>query len=168
MYLIVDKASHNILHMSNAYPGEDKKPQDLLSSFDAETMDFGRSPGPYIPVRFVIEDGVVKDLDPAPPAPTEAPAETLDQARARTLHDITAQSLAQRAKLIPDHQLLNAGLGLYDAARVNTLRATVQAFRSEVARLEKAAGRAKTVKALEALKPAFPTALVAPKTPDSP
>ena len=169
MYLIVDKAKKTILHMSNAYPGEDKKPDDLLPGFDAATMDFGRAPGPFIPVRFAIEDGVVKDLDAPPPAVAavdlgaNAVHETVDQARARKLHEFTAQSLWLRAKLIPDYQLLNAGLGLYDEARVQSLRATVQAFRDEVHRLEKAAAKAKTVKALDALQAAFPNALIAPK-----
>lgn len=162
MYLIIDRATHSVLHMSNAYPGEDKKPEDLLPGFDAATMDFGQSPEPYIPVRFAIEDGVVKDLDPPPPAAAAAEPETLDQARVRKLREFAAQSLWQRAQLIPDYQLLNAGLGLYDAARMQSLRATVQAFRDEVGRLEKAAAKVRTVKALEALQPAFPTALVVP------
>lgn len=175
MYLIVDKAKKTILHMSNAYPGQYVKPEDLLPSFDAQTMDFGISPQPYIPARFAIEDGVVKDLD----APTalgalvvagavagaapEALAETVDQARARRLREFTDQALWQRSQLIPDYQLLNAGLGLYDAARVQSLRATVQAFRDEVQRLEKAAAKAKTVKALDALQPYFPQAVIVPK-----
>ena len=175
MYLIVDKAKKTILHMSNAYPGEDKKPDDLLPGFDAATMDFGRAPGPFIPVRFAIEDGVVKDLDAPPPAVAavavvaavdpgaNAVHETVDQARARKLHEFTAQSLWLRAKLIPDYQVLNAGRGLYDEARVQSLRATVQAFRDEVHRLEKAATKAKTVKALDALQAVFPDALIAPK-----
>lgn len=179
MYLIVDKAKKTILHMSNAYPGQEVKPQDLLPSFDAQTMDFGISPGPYIPVRFSVEDGVVKDLD-APPALNAAAAaaanvaaiagpavgtqaETIDQARARRLREFTDQALWQRSQLIPDYQLLNAGLGLYDAARVQSMRATVQAFRQEVQRLEKAAAKAKTVKALDALQPQFPQAVIVPK-----
>jgi hypothetical protein len=166
MYLIVDKASHTILHMSNAYPGEDKQPQDLLPGFDAATMDFGRSPESYIPARFVIESGVVRDLDAAvpltaPPAMAAEPAaETLSQARVRKLQGFEAQALSQRATLIPDFQLLNAGLGLYDDARVQALRATVQAFRDEYHRLEAAVAKAASLKELDALQPAFPTGLL--------
>lgn len=160
MYLIVDKTTHAILHMSNAYPGEDKKPQDLLAGFDAATMDFGVSPEPYIPARFKIEAGVVKDLDPPP---TAAPPETLEQAKARKLRKFSTLALALRAQLIPDHQLLNAGLGLDDDDWVQSLRSTVQAFRDEYRKLAAAVADAKSIKELEALQPAFPTALVSPK-----
>jgi hypothetical protein len=166
MYLIVDKASHTILHMSNAYPGEDKQPQDLLPGFDAATMDFGRSPEPYIPARFVIESGVVRDLDAAVPLTAslamaaEPPAETLSQARVRKLQGFEAQALSQRAKLIPDFQLLNAGLGLYDDDRVQALRATVQAFRDEYHRLAAAVAKAASLKELDALQAAFPAAVL--------
>ena len=162
MYLIVDKASHAILHMSNAYPGQERQPQDLLPGFDPATMDFGRSPESHVPLRFAIEDGVVKDLDAA--APAAAPPETLAAARERKLHEFSTLSLALRAQLIPDFQLLNAGLGLYDPAWVQALRSTVQAFRDEYHRLEQAVAKAKTIKALEALQPSYPAAVQPPKT----
>ena len=167
MYLIVDKASQTILHMSNAYPGEDKKPQDLLPGFDEATMAFGRASEQHIPARFAIEDGVVKNLDP-PAAASAAPAETLDQARERKLREFSALALESRARLIPDHQLLNAGLGLYDDDRVQTLRATVQAFRDEYQRLEAKVARANSLKEIDDLQPAFPTAPVAPKSSPAP
>jgi hypothetical protein len=166
MYLIIDKKSHAILHMSNALPGEDKKPEELLPGFDPKTMVFGRAAQPYVPVRFEIKDGVVIDLD-APPAATKAApkaaAETLPQARARRKQEITGMALAGRAALVPDWQMLNAGLGLYDDARVASIKATVNAFRDEVGRLEAAIAAAKSTKELAALMPAFPTALVQPK-----
>lgn len=167
MYLIVDKATQTILHMSNVYPGEDKKPQDLLPGFDEATMAFGRAPEQHIPARFAIEDGVVKNLDP-PAAATAAPAETLDQARERKLREISALGLALRARLIPDHQLLNAGLGLYDDDRVQGLRATVQAFRDEYRRMEAKVARAGSLKEIDDLQPAFPTAPVATKPSPAP
>jgi hypothetical protein len=162
MYLIIDKKSHAILHMSNALPGEDKKPEELLPGFDAKTMVFGRAAQPYIPARFEIKDGVVIDLDAPPPA-AKAAAETLTQARARKKQEITGMALAGRARLVPDWQMLNAGLGLYDDARVASIKATVNAFRDEVARLEAAIAAARSAKELAALVPAFPTALVQPK-----
>jgi len=159
MYLIVDKKTKAILHMSNSYPGEDKKPEDIFPTFDATSMDFGRAPEQFIPVHFAIVDGVVKDLEPAK-AP---PAETLAQARDRMLRVFSDLSLSLRRQVLPDHQLLNAGIGLYDEDRTQGLRETVQAFRDEFHRLEGEVAKAKSVKDLDAIKPAFPTALVVPK-----
>lgn len=160
MYLIIDKKTHAILHMSNAMGGQDAKPEDLLPGFDAKTMVFGRAPEPRIPVRFDIEDGVVVDLDAPATAVTAAPAaETLEQARARKRADLTGQALALRAAIVPDYQMLNAGLGLYDTARVAKIKATVDAFRDEVKRIEVLIDKARTVKEIDALVPAFPTAM---------
>jgi hypothetical protein len=159
MYLIVDKKTKAILHMSNSFPGEDKKPEEIFPSFNPSTMDFGRSPEQFIPAHFTIENGVVKDLAP----PAAAPPETLAQARERVVRGFTDAALASRRMLIPDHQLMNAGLGMYDDARVQAIRATVQAFRDEVNRLEASAAKATSIQELEALKPSFPTALVQPK-----
>jgi len=164
MYLIVDKKTNAILHMSNSFPGEDKKPEEIFPSFDAATMVFGRAPEEYIPVHFAIEKGVVKDLDPPP----QAPPETLEHARWRRLLGFHDQSMTLRRLLIPDHQMLNAGVGLYDDERTQTIRDTVQAFRDEVHRLEAAVAKAGTMKALAAIKPSFPTAVVAPKHKPSP
>ena len=156
MYLIVDKKTQAVLHMSNSYPGEDKKPEDIFPTFDAATMDFGRAPEQFIPVHFAIIDGVVKDLQPA----QAAPAETLSQARDRMLLVFSDLSLALRRQVLPDHQLLNAGIGLYDEERTQSLRDTVQAFRDEFHRLQGEVAKAKSVKDLDAIKPAFPAALV--------
>jgi hypothetical protein len=159
MYLIVDKRTKAILHMSNSFPGEDKKPVEIYPSFNAATMDFGRSPEQFIPANFAIENGVVKDLAP----PAAAPPETIAQVRDRVVRGFTDAALANRRLLVPDHQLMNAGLGMYDDERVQAIRATVQAFRDEVNRLEDAAAKAKSIQELEAIKPSFPTALVKPK-----
>jgi hypothetical protein len=163
MYLIVDKKSKAILHMSNSYPGLDRKPEDLYPAFDPTKMEFGQAPEQFIPVDFVIEKGVVKDAAPLP----EAPAETIAQARERTLRWFSDMSMALRRQLIPDHQLLNAGIGIYEESQVQSYRDTVQAFRDEYSRLQIAVGNAKSVKELEAITPSFPTAIVAakPKTP---
>src|SRR5215831_16756720 len=104
MYLICDKKTKAILHMSNSLPGEDKKPEEIFPSFNPATMDFGRAPEQFIPIHFTIEKGVVKDLVP----PQAAPAENLAQARQRVLRSFTDASLSMRNQLIPDYQLLNA------------------------------------------------------------
>jgi hypothetical protein len=164
MYLVVDKKTKDILHMSNSLPGEDKKPRDVFPSFDPATMEFGRAPEQYIPVRFAIEKGVVKDLDAAP----AERAETIAQARERVVRALTDAAVSSRRMLIPDYQLMNAGLGLYDEDRVQAIRDTVQAFRDEVNRLEKLTAKAKSVKELGAITPSFPTAIARPKAKPAP
>lgn len=161
MYVIIDKTTQAVLHMSNSWPGEDRKPEDLLPGFDPATMVFGRAPEQYLPMRFVIEGGVVRDLD-APPPPAAAAKEDLAQLRAKAVERINAQALAMRAQLVPDYQLVNAGLGLYAGPRVASYRATVEAFRNEVVRLEAAIAKARSAKEIDALQPNFPTALVDP------
>jgi hypothetical protein len=159
MYLIVDKTTKAILHMSNSLPGEEKKPEEIFPTFNPATMDFGRAPDQFVPVKFAIENGVVKDLAPA----QATPSENLAQARERVLREITNASLNARNQLIPDFQLLNAGLGIYDAERTQGIKNTVQAFRDEVHRLQQLVADAKSAKQLEAIKPSFPTAIIPAK-----
>jgi hypothetical protein len=156
MYLFVDKKTQAVLHVANASPGDDRKPGEIFRNFDPATMDFGRAPDDFIPVRFAIRDGVVVDLNPPQ-------KETLDQARARKKRELTAQALALRSAIAPDYQLLNAGLGIYDEGRVASLKATVNAFRDEVTRLEGKIAAAKSIADVNALTAKFPTALVVPK-----
>ncbi len=160
MHVIIDKASQTVLHVAQEHPGEPPKPEDLLPGFDPETMVFARTADSYVPTRFVIDKGVLRDLD-APP-PDKPKAETLAEARARRLLSVSRWALSARAEFMPDHQLLNAGLGLYDDARTATIKATVQAFRAEVHRVEALINKARSVKEVDAIEPAFPTAPVTP------
>jgi hypothetical protein len=162
MYLIIDKKTKEILHMCNSFPGEERKPEELFPSFDPATMEFGRSPEQFVPVNFTIKDGVVEDATPVPKA-AAAPRETIAQARERTLRVFSEETLTKRRALVPDHQLMNAGIGLYDDERVQTIRATTQAFREEYQRLEAAVAKAKSLKDLEAITPSFPTEMITAK-----
>ncbi len=97
MYLVIDKSTKAILHMSNSFPGEEKKPEEVFPGFEAATMEFGRSPEQYIPVNFVIENGVVRDLEPRPSMVEAAAAlptvETLAQARERQLQQFSQHQM---------------------------------------------------------------------------
>jgi hypothetical protein len=64
--------------------------------------------------------------------------------------------------MIPDYQLQNAALGVYDEAKRAACQATVAAFRDEFYRLKTAIENATTLAELEAIKPAYPTELVKP------
>lgn len=162
MYVFVDKKTGAVVEVVNASPGDERKPGEIFRGYDPATMEVGHAPDQFIPARFEIRKGLVVDLDPRPAPPVPGP-ESLSQARERRRSEFTTQALAARAALVPDYQLLNAGLGLYDEARVTALRATVNAFRDEVNRVEAAIAKAKSVGELEALTASFPTALVAPK-----
>jgi hypothetical protein len=156
MYLFIDKKTRAVIHVANASPGDDRSPGQIFRDFDPKTMDVGRAPDQFIPARFDIRDGIVVDLD-------QPQKETLEQARARKKRELTDQALSLRRTMIPDYYLLNAGLGVYDDARVASLKATVNAFRDEVTRLEAKIAAAKSIKDLDTLPTKFPTALVVPK-----
>ena len=156
MYVFVDKKTKTVLHVANASPGDNRPPGQIFRDFNPATMDVGRAPDDFIPMHFEIRNGIVVDLEPPQ-------GETLDQARTRKKQEFTAQALALRSALVPDYLLINAGLGIYDEARVASLKATVNAFRDEVTRLEAKVAAAKSIKDLDGLAAKFPTALVVPK-----
>lgn len=161
MYIIIDRKSKEILHMSNSMPGEEKEPQELLPDFDPESMEFGRAPEQYITEQFTIENGIVKNIE----AEVEEPAaETLAEARERKLRSFSNLSLALRKNIFPDYKLQNAALGLYDEEKVKTIRDTVQAFRKEYQRLKKEVSKKRSIQAVDAIEANFPRVPVASTT----
>lgn len=168
MYVIIDRKSKAILHMSNSFPDEEKKPEDLYPPFDAATMEFGRSPAQFVPGSFFIEDGIIKDAAATAEVPPTARAaavpphaETLVEARQRKLREFSEESLTSRRRLVPDYEMLNAGLGIYDGTRLRAIRDTVEAFRAEYHRLEKMVDIAHSIEALDAIRPQFPKEMAA-------
>jgi hypothetical protein len=156
MYVFVDKKSHALLHVASHAPDDKRPAAEFYDHYDPNTMEIAQAPDEYVPAKFAIKKGLVVDLEPRP-------AETLTNARARKLDEIKQQALTQRSAIAPDFQLLNAGLGIYEADRVQQLRDTVNAFRAEADRLEVLIGKAKTVADVDAIQAKFPTALVTPK-----
>src|SRR3954468_10321283 len=113
-------------------------------------MEIGQTDANAIPAWFTIEKGRVKETDPprgegGEPAP-EAVEPPFDEVRSLALASLTKESLRLRQALVPDYQLQNAGLGIYDDGRVAAIRATVNAFRDEVKRLEAAIGKARSAR----------------------
>lgn len=163
LLVIRDKKSKALLHMHQTAPGEQRKPEEVFPGFDPKTMEFGRSEEPSVPARFDIEHGVIKPLEAPEPERKEAataPAPTLAEAREARLAEFSRLSFELRKKLVPEHELQNAALGIYDDKRTQSIRDTVKAFRDEYKRLEAVLKKARSVKEVEALKPEFPTALV--------
>ena len=173
MYVIRHKQTKAVLDMRNSVPGEDRAPEEVFPDFDPETMEFGRSQEQGIPAWFTIEDGIVKEIAPPETEPVRAAARAaksgaaksgvppLATVKAAALAQLTERSLELRRQLIPDYQMQNAALGLYDEERTAAIRDTVQAFRAEVHRLEAAFAKAKSAKDLEKLEPNFPTRVAA-------
>jgi hypothetical protein len=160
MYVIRDRKSKSILHMAQSIPGESRKPEELLPGFDAKTMEFGRADMPAIPAWFSIENGIIKPEEPPPPEPVaaaDAPTQSLDQLKEATIKGLSQLAFELRKKIIPEHELQNAALGVYDEKRSQAIRDTVKAFRDEYHRLEATVKKAKSAKELQSLKPNFPT-----------
>lgn len=155
MYVVRNKKTKAIIHMANSMPGVERKPEEVFRGFDPETMEFGRFHEQYLPDSFTIEDGVVVSQD-KPPKQTE----TLESLRAAKLAAASRLSFEQRQRLIADHEVLNAALGIYPEKRTKQIQATVKAFRDEYKRFEAALEKARTKKDVEAMEPKFPTKLV--------
>jgi hypothetical protein len=172
MYVIRDRKTKAVLDIAQSVPGETKEPKEVFPGFDPDAMEFGRSETAAIPARFEIERGIVKEVEEPKPA-REAAARVasaaelppLDELKASLLAQLSEQSFVQRRALIPEHELQNAALGIYDEPRTAAIRATVKAFRDEYHRLEEAIGKAKSPRDLQTLKLNFPTQLVASDAP---
>ncbi|WP_164000344.1 hypothetical protein [Pyxidicoccus caerfyrddinensis] len=161
MFVIRDKKSKAILHMWQSVPGERRKPEELLPDFDAKTMEFGRTDALSVPANFDIENGDIKPLAPPEPEVAAAPAPSLAQVKEATLAEFSRLSFELRKKLIPEHELQNAALGVYDDKRTQAIRDTVKAFRDEYKRLEAVVKKARSIKEVQALEPDFPTQVAA-------
>jgi hypothetical protein len=157
MFVIRDKKSKAILHMQQSVPGERHKPEELFPDFDPKTMEFGRAETPAVPAYFTIENGVIKPEEPpAPEGAAAAPAPTLDELKAATIAEASRLAFELRKKLIPDHEMQNAALGIYDEERTQAIRDTIKAFREEYKRFEAAVKKARSIKEVQSLKPDFP------------
>jgi hypothetical protein len=170
MYVIRNRKTKEILLMLNSVPGEERDPKELYPDFDPKKMEFGRSEGGGIPAWFSIEKGKV--VEEEPPAPTgkgaareaEAPRlPPLTEQKAASIEHLSRLAIERRRELIPDYQLDNVALGLYDEKKSAAIRATVQAFRDEFHRLESEIEKARSAKALQEIKPNFPKRVSAAK-----
>jgi hypothetical protein len=162
MYVVRNKKTKAIIHMANSAPGIDLKPEEVFPEFDPKTMELGRFQEQYLPEHFTIEDGVVKETQKAGKKAKDgngSPEQELKELKARKLEEASKQAFIERGRLIPEHELVNAALGVYDEKRTRRIQETVKAFREEYHRFEEALEKAKTAKAVEALKPGYPTKL---------
>ncbi|MEK6210040.1 MAG: hypothetical protein AABM64_06660 [Pseudomonadota bacterium] len=186
MHLIRDKKSKQVLFIDYAATADPQPGAAVYPAFDPATMEVGWTDQSYIPAFHDIDAAgrvVELDLDEAArrglyqPDPTqklvggklvaksdkELVAEgLLDLAamKAQAIEACSKAALELRAKLIPDYKLQNAALGVYDDDRLPAYRATIEAFRAEVHRLEAAIEKAKTLQDLRAITPKFPDSII--------
>src|SRR5262245_4711723 len=133
MYVVRNKKTKELIHMANSVPGVDLRPEQVLSSFDPKTMELGRYHEQHLPDDFTIEDGVVVAREKP-----KKEAETLESLKAVKLAEASRLAFEQRRRLIPEHEALNAALGIYDEKRTRQIQETVKAFRDEYKRFETA------------------------------
>ena len=152
MYVVRNKKTKELIHMMNSTPGVDLQPEQVLPHFDAKTMELGRFEHQYLPAEFTIEDGVVKEVgkDSGP---------NLKDLKVLKLAAAARQSFQERQQLIPDHEVMNAALGIYPEKRTKQIQETVRAFRDAYKEFEAKLEKAKTKKDVETLEPKFPTKL---------
>jgi hypothetical protein len=164
MYVVRNRESGAVLLVAPSAPGEELQATDIYPDFDPDTMELGSWDHSELPAWFTIENGRVMPLDgPAPAEPAaEAPPPSLEEVKARAIAYFSRMSLELRLRLIPDYQVQNAALGIYDEARTRAIRDTIAAFRDEYHRLEAAVLAMESLDGATVPEPAFPTELVRP------
>jgi hypothetical protein len=163
MYVVRNKKTKEVIHMANSVPGEELKPEEVFRHFDPKTMEVGRYHEQHLPEHFTIENGVVKESVKATrkvKAGKSAADQELKELKARKLAEASHRAFTERSKLIPEHELLNAALGIYDEKRTRQIQETVKAFREAYHHFEAALEKAKTKKTVEGLEPDYPTKLL--------
>ena len=76
------------------------------------------------------------------------------------INEISQQSFDMREAILPEYNLVNAGLGVYDEATVLSYKLTVQAFRDEFYRVSNLINAAETRSEIDAISISFPTSLI--------
>lgn len=186
MYVVRNKATHEILHIDYSAMAKSVSGEEVYSGFDAVTMEVGWTSKSYIPIYFDIdEDGEVVEISVERQVSEGlrklAPAQKLVDGRIvqKSLDELLTEGIVElgqlkgnkietfsrlafdlRQKLISDYQLNNAALGVYGEARRIAYQATVEAFRDEFYRLKTALEAAATLTELEAVIPRFPTSIM--------
>lgn len=87
---------------------------------------------------------------------------TLDQYKNRKLGEFSALSFQLMEVIVPHYKLLNAGMGIYDEAEYESIKATIQAFRDEYHNLEQQVEAAPDLQAVQTIKENYPREKVTP------
>lgn len=160
MYVVRNKKTKAIIQMMNSQPGIDLKPEQVFPGFDPKTMELGRYHEQHLPDEFTIEDGVVKAKEKKEKDREKEKGPDLETLKSAKLAEASRLAFERRRKLIPEHEMLNAALGIYPEKRTREIQETVKAFRDAYHAFEEKLGKARSKKEVEALEPSFPTKLV--------
>jgi hypothetical protein len=190
MHVVRQRANKQLLFIDHRRTSGPLPGREVYASFDPSTMELGWTDDGRIPAYFDIDPGgKVVELHPdeaaqrglaplpptrklvegkvAPKSEAELIAEgLLDLAaiKGQAIEAYSGAAFALRAQLIPEYKLQNAALGIYEEDEVAGYKATIEAFRKEFYRLKKEVEAARSMAALAAIKPDFPTQLLpAPK-----
>lgn len=186
MHVIRDKSSHEVIFINYFSSGVSLDGKEIYPEYNADNMEIGWTEKTYIPANFDINDkGEIIELsleqqiargivnlhstqklekgNIVPKSLEEQLAEgiiELSMLKNNKIAVFSRQSFELRQQLIPDYQLHNAALGIYDEITKANYQATVAAFRDEFYRLKAAIERANDLATLEAITPNFPTQIV--------
>jgi hypothetical protein len=158
VYVVRNKKTKDIIHMMNSQPGVDLTPEQVFPGFDPKTMELGRYHEQHLPDEFDIVKGVVKSLVKA----EKEKAPDLETLKAAKLEEASRRSFQLRQRLVPEHEMLNAALGVYPEKRTREIQETVKAFRDAYHHFEEKLEKARSKKEVEGLEPSFPTKMVKP------
>jgi hypothetical protein len=151
MHVIRERKSNTILLIDQGASDGPLPGAVFLTGFDPATMEIGWTPAHAIPAFFDIDArGHVVELSLI----------DLAAVKSELVRTCTQLALESRAKLLPDYKLQNAAIGVYPEEQVASFRATIDAYRAEVHRLEGQIRDAKSLAELRELAPRFPEQLL--------
>ena len=154
MYVIIDKKTKKITHINHAPFKQELTDERQYYRFDPKTMDMGHADADPS------SDQVPEDESSGAISAGHRPSLAIQEQKQYHIQRFSRLALEERRRILPDYKLHNVSLGIYNKKRIATYRATVQAFRQEVHRLETLVEQARTEAALEAICPHFPAQLV--------
>lgn len=81
---------------------------------------------------------------------------TLEDVKKERIQYFSDLAFEKRRAIVPDYEMLNAALGIYDEQETAALKEIVRAFREEFYRLKNLIKNAATIEEIESIKDNFP------------
>lgn len=89
----------------------------------------------------------------------------LKEYKKKMIERFSRTAFERRIGLLPDYKLQNASLGIYDQQTMAKIKATIEAFRDEFHRIEGLIKKAKSAKAIDAIKEKYPKEIIIKESP---
>lgn len=184
MYIVRNKESKNVIYINHS--NKELEGKEIYRKFDQHTMEIGKTNKTHIPANFNInDDGEVAELaleekikaglpvigihqkfingqliDKNTKELIDEEILSFDYIKSNMTQAYATLSFMKRRNLIPDYQLENAALGVYDDQRKTDCLSTVKAFRDEFHRLRDLIENSTTIEELEKVEEQFPTDII--------